>query len=150
MKREIKYPPSSAGLYEMWYGDKVYVGESNVIQWRAYNPNHPTRKLRGEPDYIIFNLMPNSTKEERIEAENKRMIELGKEICLNAMFANKMSKKTKQKISKANKGKPSHNKNKKMSKESNKKRSNSLKGHKISQETRNKISKSLRKRNEKT
>lgn len=143
----IMFPPLCSGLYELRYGDKTYVGESKNIQWRAFAPNHKMRELYGEPDFVIFHYMPNSTRKERMMAETNKMLEIGKSNCLNAMFANKSSEEMKRKISKANKGKRSHNKGKVMSKKSNKKRSKTLKGHSVSIETRIKISNSLKKRN---
>ena len=143
----IMFPPLCAGLYELRYGNKIYVGESKNIQWRAFAPNHNMRKLYGEPDFVIFHYMPDSTRKERMLAESKRMLEIGKTNCLNEMFANKSSKSMKEKISKANKGKRSHNKGKIMSEESNKKRSKTLTGHKVSIEARIKISNSLKKKN---
>ena len=151
-----------AGVYELWYDNKVYIGTTNNLDWRLNY--HEIYKKIGKPDKkVIFKIMENSTRKERMIVESERMIELGADVCMNHNFANKWDKRSSNGVSEEhrkkisdtkklqkrvawNKGLISPRKGVKISEETKRKISKSLKGHVVSEETKRKISKSLKNR----
>lgn len=133
-------------IYEHWLDGKcIYVGSGTYERahhlWRNKEYNDFVKDKRDKIIVKIFDTV--ETKEESIEVEKARTLEMMKDYDLfNIFIANNMTIKTKEKISKTLKGK-------KLTKARKEKISTTLTGYTYSKERNRKISKSHLKRNEK-
>jgi len=109
-KQKVKRP----GLYEIWFNDKVYIGESNDVIARIPRSSVLQGKKHGEvTKTVIAKDLPGLTRKERRAEEAKLMLSYGPDICLNTNFANELSQRQKDDIGKGRLGSTPPNKGKK-------------------------------------
>lgn len=156
-----------SGVYELWFGDKVYVGSSKSVYTRLVghrtqikNKTHRNRNIQRESlsfpfEEIKIKIMPTKAEslikvesaltEKHMKLGNSLNIDIGNTPSVETIDKNRIrhtgkvaSKETREKISLARMGR-------KFSKESKEKMSKKAKGRKVSQNTRKKLSESQRK-----